>query len=384
MSKLRVYELAKELGLDNKEVMAKLRTLKIQIKTSMSYLAEEEVEKIRKAFAETENVVSAGGMEEKRVGKSVIRRRTKPSAAVPEPVEESPKMELGVLKTSKRVRREDETHAKPEPEILEGLPKEWEQEEELKPKKKTAKKKAAAGAAEAPGPAPSPLPAAGLGPRRAGPRGPARAPREGAKILPLAPRETAAPAGPAAPETKPRPLPLKRKIYMRPVLRKTARAVEGQPLPIPGQAPAAKAGEVVQLETEDSKKKKKKKKGREETAAPVEVFEEAPKKKLRRKIAFKVQRGMEGMEMADVEKMYMPSRKKMTGKKKPSRKTQITTPRAAKRIVKMGEKITVIELARQLEVKLHEVVKALMAEGVMAAENQALDLDDRDRHRRDL
>ena len=36
MAKIRVYELAKELGLDNKEILVKLRSLNIAVKTHMS------------------------------------------------------------------------------------------------------------------------------------------------------------------------------------------------------------------------------------------------------------------------------------------------------------------------------------------------------------
>jgi len=143
-------------------------------------------------------------------------------------------------------------------------------------------------------------------------------------------------------------------------IRKTARAPEGEPLPIPGRT-AAKPEPGREAAAEDAKKKKKKKKKGKtaEEAAPVEVFEEAPpKKKLRRKIAFKVQRGMEGMEIADIEQMYVPSRKKITTKKKAAKKTLITTPKAAKRIIRMGNGISVSDLARQLGVKSHEIIKA--------------------------
>jgi translation initiation factor IF-2 len=62
-------------------------------------------------------------------------------------------------------------------------------------------------------------------------------------------------------------------------------------------------------------------------------------------------------------------------RRKDLKKTQITTPRAAYRVVEMGESITVGELARQLTVKASEIIKKLMSQGVMATINQAIDHD---------
>ena len=57
------------------------------------------------------------------------------------------------------------------------------------------------------------------------------------------------------------------------------------------------------------------------------------------------------------------------------KKTQITTPRAQYRIVEMDGSITVAELGRQLAVKTTDVIKKLMGIGVMATINQELDVD---------
>ena len=62
-------------------------------------------------------------------------------------------------------------------------------------------------------------------------------------------------------------------------------------------------------------------------------------------------------------------------RRKDLKKTQITTPRAAYRVVEMGESITVGELARQLTVKAPEIIKKLMSQGLMATINQPIDLD---------
>ena len=71
MSKTRVYELAKEFGIENKEFIAKLKTLGIAVKSHSSTLEDSEVERVRREFA------AKGDKEvvEKRVKSTVIRRR---------------------------------------------------------------------------------------------------------------------------------------------------------------------------------------------------------------------------------------------------------------------------------------------------------------------
>jgi translation initiation factor IF-2 len=51
MSKTRVYELAKEFGIENKEFIAKLKTLGIAVKSHSSTLEDSEVERDRREFA---------------------------------------------------------------------------------------------------------------------------------------------------------------------------------------------------------------------------------------------------------------------------------------------------------------------------------------------
>jgi len=60
---------------------------------------------------------------------------------------------------------------------------------------------------------------------------------------------------------------------------------------------------------------------------------------------------------------------------KEQRKTEITTPRASKRVIRISEVITVSELARTMGVKAGEVLKKLIDMGMMATINQALDFD---------
>ena len=72
-AKKAIYELAKELGIVNKDLVAKIRALGIDAKNHMSRLAEEDVERVKRALAKErqENTV------QERVTDTVIRRRTK-------------------------------------------------------------------------------------------------------------------------------------------------------------------------------------------------------------------------------------------------------------------------------------------------------------------
>ncbi|MBC7533628.1 MAG: translation initiation factor IF-2 [Oligoflexus sp.] len=62
-------------------------------------------------------------------------------------------------------------------------------------------------------------------------------------------------------------------------------------------------------------------------------------------------------------------------RRKDLKKTQVTTPRAAYRIVTMANSITVADLAKQMAVKGTELIKKLMMQGMMTTLNQAIDVD---------
>ncbi len=68
-------------------------------------------------------------------------------------------------------------------------------------------------------------------------------------------------------------------------------------------------------------------------------------------------------------------RKKRVMPGKEVRRTEITVPRASKRVIKISEVISVGDLSREMGVKAGEVIKKLMAMGMMATINQVLDAD---------
>ena len=77
--------------------------------------------------------------------------------------------------------------------------------------------------------------------------------------------------------------------------------------------------------------------------------------------------------------VYTPSaqqKRKDLKRRKDLKSTNITVPRAAYRVVKIdGASIIVSELAKQLSIKAGELIKKLMAQGVMATMNQSVDYD---------
>ena len=51
MAKIRVHELAKELGKENKDIISALQKIGVEVKSHMSNVEEEEAGRIRAAFA---------------------------------------------------------------------------------------------------------------------------------------------------------------------------------------------------------------------------------------------------------------------------------------------------------------------------------------------
>lgn len=356
----RVYELAKELGLDNKEILSRLRELQIQVKSHMSILEPAEVEKLKQSLTKETGAPSAPSTEEKRVKSNVIRRRTVKAQPAPEPEPPAP------------------------------LPPPVEKEKPT-PKKAVLKKAAAEKAVQAEAPAvPVPKPEEKVEPSV---REELKAEAPAAPVS-EEPRPTSVeietPSAAPAPEPEPVPAPPsppKRaqpvRPYLKPSIRRTARAVENIPLP---EAKPLKPSEKVVPPPPPSKKKKGK-----SLAALAEEEEKAgsrpgkkkgktefpvKKKGLRRKIAFKSYLAGDGMELLDVERMYTPARKKKApGKKSAPKKTKLTVPKPSKRVVHMGETIVLTDLAKRMGIKAEQLQEKLSSLGRPAGLEESLDYE---------
>ncbi len=300
MSKIRVYELAKELGMENKELIARLEKFGIAVKSHSSTLEDSDVERIRKEFSLGES----REIEEKRIKSTVIRRRAvRPVEEVaPAPVEE-----VSVETSAKR--------KKEEPAVAEAV----------RP-------------AEEVSAAPEP-----------------------AKVIPV---EKAMP-GPAATEAKEK----EKRIEKAPA----PKEVVSKQIPKPTKGtPAPALKEEKKEEREESAALKQAKK----TKRPVEiVMDEAPvkKKALFKQIVSKKEKRWDTKEREE----ERPSKWKEARKAAIIRmkKTEITTPKAIKRRIKVAEGIRVGDMAKKLGVKATEVINKLIMLGIMASINQTIDAE---------
>ena len=108
MPKKRVYELAKELGLENKDLITHLERIGITVKSHSSSLEDDEVERIKSDLLakEPRQVV------EQRIKSTVIRRR-----AVRTPLEETKDSEETEVKAEIQAQQEQEEKKEISPEV---------------------------------------------------------------------------------------------------------------------------------------------------------------------------------------------------------------------------------------------------------------------------
>ncbi len=134
---------------------------------------------------------------------------------------------------------------------------------------------------------------------------------------------------------------------------------------VPGRPPRAnqraiRTGFVAQTATEGDEQ--------DEIAAALE------KKKKAAGGREVVEQNFTATEFRKREVIFQPKKKKLnTGRD--VKRTAVTTPKASKRIVKMYQTIKVGDLALEMGLKATEIIKKLMANGVMATVNTDLDFD---------
>lgn len=80
------------------------------------------------------------------------------------------------------------------------------------------------------------------------------------------------------------------------------------------------------------------------------------------------------IEIRDFHKPKGKGKKRLVPGKK-GKKTEITTPKASKRVIRISDAVTVGDLAKKMSVKVGELIQKLMGMGMMATINQAIDVD---------
>ena len=379
MGKVKVYELAKTMGLESKELLAKLAEANIEVASHSSSLAEEDLQKF-----EDFNNPPQQKIEEARIKPGIIRRRRKvvrePVAeiteavepALPEPSvveEESP--EVAVPDTEVLPAQEETT---PAPEIVAEVKEETpvdsvtapaEETQEITADEPQAAEKIEESSVIVEKEAAVAEPDPDEKPKKVKRPDVERATGDRAKILGRVELPKPTPVGQRKPRAGERPARQDRK---------PARSGERP-------APAARpdAGRPDATPSRGNKRV---------NSAPLAPLEQPlPEKEGRNKKRNKGRRG-ESTETQDGRvsrrgrrvEVFEPGRvgqkKKRGGKhSKQSKQTEVTVSKAIKRVVRISDSITVGELAKRMGVKANALIAELMRQGTMVTINHPLDFD---------
>ncbi|MEE9143435.1 MAG: translation initiation factor IF-2 [Candidatus Binatia bacterium] len=353
MAKTRVYLLAKELGMEPKDVVAHLQKLGIRGKKAQSSLEDKDAARVRSVMAAqakpqvtvgeekvvvdrvvtsddqtTGEVQAHERIVERRVRTNVIRRRTRRVAVVsPTP---PPKTEPQMVPLEETSPGEISPMGSLSEEVLvkptlpkEGVPR-----------------------VEAKGAESLPTPPSIEEPGKPG------VVTEPVKEVPV-PEVEKAPRG--------------AKILGRIDLKRAAR-VE------PKQDTAAQKSIPVEPTPVERKGAPKETLIREEEEGVKPEEAKKPAKPARHKKRIVKKRDVSALRERELRPGRLPKKRRaLPGKDQ--KKTEITVPKASKRIVKISEVISVGDLAKMMGIKAGEVIKKLMALGMMATINQILDKD---------
>lgn len=352
MSKIRVSNLAERLGLETREVLSRLKDIGVDAKTATSLVDEDVVGRL-------ESPKSIGsGADEVRVTTTIIRRRAKVAPA--EPAEE-----VAVVSEPAPIAEKPVVADVPAAPVV--TPVEAAPQVDVVPE-------AVAIVEKAPAP-PEPIKP---GPNQARILGRMEIPGVTSRPTRVVPKEAAAP-------TQQHPAP-SRPAPSRPGEARPSSAPRpgdsGQRRPAPsGGVPEADRGRMKQVQlapaappASDSRRPGGKKegpsfgpdagKGGKKGPVPAKKKEQPRKQEILEKR----------------ERVFDPVYKgtKKRGKERAvtsARSTEITVPKAIKRIIKISETISVGELAKRMGIKANDLIKSLMKMGMMVTINHPLDFD---------
>ena len=367
MSKRRVYELAKELGIDSKELISRLEKFGIAVKSHSSTLEDADVEKIQKELLSGE----PHEMVEQRLKSTIIRRRAvRPVAEeiIAAPVEaeipitpEEKKVDSAVPKEAKKEKAVPKEVQTPVTAPAEKAPKKTVPEEAIPPKaakpEEPAVKDITVESQTKPADAVEEI---------------SKKPK---KKIELVEKKPAPPSAipPATPEAREAP---QREDKKEAVSAQTPREAAPEIKKEPAQKPALKiVKEIIPAKAVEKPAKWEPEKAKIKGKKPVEVvMEELPsarKKAFIKKLVDKKDR-REDSDREERATKWKDGKRQVAAKMK---KTVITTPKAIKRRIKVGEVITVGELAKKMGVKASEVINKLIGLGLMVTINQSIESD---------
>ena len=354
MSKIRVSSLAEKLGLETREVISRLRDIGVDAKTATSLVDEDVISKL-----ETPKSIG-NSADEVRVTTNIIRRRAK---AVPlEPVETLE--EPPVAQETKKV--EKSAVAEAPVAVVE------------KPAESAIKSEVEAEIAPVEKPVALPAEPNKPGPNQARILGRMEIP--GVTNRPTRVVSKDAPASQAQRPAAARPASATRPGETRPSSARPGETPQRRPAPT-GGVPEPDRSRMKQVQMTpaappvgDSRRPVGKKdgpsfgpdagKGGKKGPAPAKKKEQPRKQEI-----------LEKRERV-FDPVYKGSKKR--GKERAStatRTTEITIPKAIKRIIKISETISVGELAKRMGTKANDLIKSLMKMGMMVTINHPLDFE---------
>jgi translation initiation factor IF-2 len=395
VTKVRIHELAKELKMENKDLLKLLEKMGLVFKNVHSTLEESDAERVKNQI----NLSRKEAVVEQRVKPTIIRRRVMREEVTP-PIPEPMVGEKGKPPEIKKVPIPEVVKPVEEPAIKPAPPSPRAEEVKAPP----------APTAISLSPPVSPVPSKPVEVRvtegvEAHPiSGQEASPKdiEAAVEMPLgkqAPPKTAGPIAlekptiPAKPLGKPPGKPKKKhepaKILERPTSPLLSKIQDYQvggkraPSPVPPKAPILPPKPPIILQRpapivgrpalEEEEKGRRRRRPRKD----VQVLEEGKPDRVRM-ITTKKRTFREHEYIRD-ERGARPSvferEPKMRGPKAKPAKPEPTIPKAIKRKIRISEAILVGELAKRMGIKASEVIKKLMELGLMVTINQAIDAD---------
>lgn len=364
--KTKVYELAKELGMESFSLLDQLKDLGIQVKSHMSAIEPEEVSRIRDFFSkEKKSTTEAKATSTK---KSTVRKKSATAAASTASDEEGKpaKKALATTVIRRRAKTTAEQTQRTEEEIHDEMNAEPTPTVAATPMDSTAEPMLSPVTAEAPitsGPAISESEPEDVAVTTQPPQTTMSTPLETPQKKPSEPPKGSGLKIPSLLGAKREGVTVKSSSILT-IVKEEPR----KPLPTPKKppvlvtprsSPLPQVG-IVRLEKdaidklveEEQAFKKKAAKTREGSDEDVKVADYRAKKEL----------------------VFLPKKKKLPLHKE-IKKTAITTPAAHKRVVKMEDTITVSQLAQALSIKATDLMRKLMNMGMMVNLHHALDVD---------
>jgi translation initiation factor IF-2 len=422
VTKTRIHEFARELKMENKDLLKLLEKMGVEVKGVHSTLDDADIERVKNHL----NLSRKEGLVEQRVKPTVIRRRVKKEEALPAPEPPPPSAaKPPAEKLSEKKAPPPEAPRKEEalPAVKPSEKKAFETKEEALPKRPE----------EFPPlkPAPGPIPAPPLATEAKGeeaqaeemppaleaepPRPAEKAPEPPAeaKVAPPPEKSKAAPGerakilekAPEKPPVKPKKKHEPAKILERPAVPPPSLVTEYRPMPsrigppagrapgagpgrVPGGPPKAPgappsrppailprqtAGATPAKPPDEEERGRRRKRFKKD----VQVLEEGKPNRTRvittKKRTFKEHDFIR--EVQDDPTLTIESEPRSKPGKPRTGRTEITVPKAIKRKIRISEAILVGELAKRMGVKGSEIIKKLMELGMMVTINQAIDAE---------